>query len=80
MAEISQTGDKTKQMEVDSEKLNVERQIIVREIGRLEGLTQHANRSGDNNTKTLEAVLAIKIKYWAKRLNAVLGSNQGFSR
>ena len=75
MAEISQTGDKTKQMEVDSEKLNVERQIIVREIGRLEGLTQHANRSGDNNTKTLEAVLAIKIKYWAKRLNAVLGLN-----
>ena len=75
MAEISQTGDKTKQMEVDSEKLNVERQIIVREIGRLEGLTQRANRSGDNNTKTLEAVLAIKIKYWAKRLNAVLGLN-----
>ena len=75
MAEISQTGDKTKQMEADSEKLNVERQIIVREIGRLEGLTQRANRSGDNNTKTLEAVLAIKIKYWAKRLNAVLGLN-----
>ncbi|MDO8575027.1 MAG: AAA family ATPase [bacterium] len=75
MAEISQTGDKTKQMEVDLEKLNAERQGVTREIGRLEGLTQHAKRSNDNNTKTLEAVLAIKIKYWAKRLNAVLGLN-----
>ena len=74
-AEISQTGDKTKQMEADLGKLNTERQIIIREIGRLEGLAQHAKRNSDNNAKTLEAVLAIKIKYWAKRLNAVLGLN-----
>lgn len=72
MAEISQAGDKTKQVESDLNKLNIERQSVAREIGRLEGLTQYAKSSDDKNTKTLEAVLAIKTKYWAKRLNAVL--------
>lgn len=69
MAEISQTGEKTKQCEADLNKLNKERQMITREIGRLEGLTEHAKRSSDKNAKTLEAVLAIKTKYWAKRLS-----------
>ncbi|OGD25207.1 hypothetical protein A2819_02440 [Candidatus Azambacteria bacterium RIFCSPHIGHO2_01_FULL_40_24] len=75
MTEVFQTDGKTKQMEVDLEKLNIERQGVMREIGQLEGLAQHAKRSSNNNTKTLEAVLAIKTKYWAKRLNAVLGLN-----
>ncbi|MBI2446442.1 MAG: AAA family ATPase [Parcubacteria group bacterium] len=72
MAEVFQIGGKTKQMEADLERLNTERQSVMREIGSLEGLAQHAKRN-NNNTKTLEAVLAIKIKYWAKRLNAVFG-------
>ena len=73
MAEISQTGDRTKQIGADLGKLNAERQGIIREIGRLEGIAQYAKRMSDKNAKTIEAVLAIKIKYWAKRLNAVLG-------
>ena len=72
MAEISQTGNKAGQLETDLGKLNVERQNIMREIGRLEGLAEHATRTGQN-AKTIEAVLAIKIKYWAKRLQAVSG-------
>lgn len=74
-AEISQTGEKTKQLEADLDKLNKERQIIAREIGRLEGLAEYAKRSGDKNAKTLESVLAIKTKYWAKRLNVASGLN-----
>ncbi len=73
MAEISQTGEKTKQCETDLGKLNIERQGIMREIGRLEGIAQYAKRIRDKNTKTVEAVLTIKIKYWAKRLDAILG-------
>ncbi len=75
MAEISQTGGKTNQIEADLGKLNMERQNIMREIGRLEGINQYSKRISDKNAKTIEAVLAIKIKYWAKRLNAVLKIN-----
>lgn len=70
-AEISQTGSQTKQIEADLEKLNRERQNMIREIGRLEGMSQYSKRISDKNAKTIEAVLAIKIKYWAKRLDAV---------
>lgn len=70
MTDISQTGEKTKQIEADLNKLNKERQIVMREIGRLEGIAEYVKRSGNKNAKTLEAVLAIKTKYWAKRLSA----------
>ncbi len=73
MAGISQTGSTTKQIEADLGQLNMERQNIMREIGRLEGLAERTKKMSDKNTKTIEAVLAIKIKYWAKRLNAILG-------
>ncbi len=75
MAEVAKTGDKTKQIEADLEKLNTERQNITREIGRLEGLAQYIQKNNDKNAKTLEAVLAIKIKYWAKRLDVACELN-----
>ena len=70
LAKISQTGKESNQLEIDSEKLNVEQYNIMRELGRIEGLIESAKKHNVKNVKTLEAVLAIKIKYWAKRLNA----------
>jgi len=70
LAKISQTGKESSQLEIDSEKLNVEQYNIMRELGRIEGLIESAKKHNVKNVKTLEAVLAIKIKYWAKRLNA----------
>ncbi|MCX6813791.1 MAG: AAA family ATPase [Candidatus Azambacteria bacterium] len=69
MAKVSQTGEKSSRFEVDLEKLNAERHNIMREFGRLEGFIESAKRNNAKNVKTLEAVLAIKIKYWAKRLD-----------
>ena len=71
LAKISQTGKESNQLEIDSEKLNVEQYNIMRELGRVEGLIESAKKHNVKNVKTLEMVLAIKIKYWAKRLNAV---------
>jgi len=67
-AKISQTGEKSGQLEIDLEKLNAEQHNIMRELGRIEGLIESAKRNNVKNIKTLEAVLAIKIKYWVKRL------------
>ncbi|MCX6813082.1 MAG: AAA family ATPase [Candidatus Azambacteria bacterium] len=69
LAKISQTGKESGQLEIDSEKLNVEQYNVMRELGRIEGLIESAKKHNVKNVKTLEAVLAIKIKYWAKRLN-----------
>ncbi|MDP3004069.1 MAG: AAA family ATPase [Candidatus Azambacteria bacterium] len=69
LAKISQTGKENSQLENDLEKLNVELYDIMREFGRIEGLIESAKRNNAKNVKTLEAVLAIKIKYWAKRLD-----------
>lgn len=74
-AAFRKTGDKSKTVEVELEKLNQMRQEIMRELGRLEGLIESARRNNSQNVKTLEAVLAIKIKYWAKRLGAILAAS-----
>ena len=71
LAKISQTGKENGQLEIDLEKLNAEQYNIMRELGRVEGLIESAKKHNVKNVKTLEMVLAIKIKYWAKRLNAV---------
>ena len=73
MISVYQTDEKTKQVEEILNKLNLERQNTTRELGRVEGLIESFRRSGNKNTKTLEAVLAIKIKYWVKRLNVIFG-------
>ncbi|MDP2639017.1 MAG: AAA family ATPase [Candidatus Azambacteria bacterium] len=70
MLQFSQTGERSSQLGVDLEKLNAEKHNITRELGRLEGIIESANKNNIENTKTLEAVLAIKIKYWAKHLDA----------
>ena len=70
-AKISQTGGRGGQFEIDLEKLNAERNDAMREFGRIEGLIESAKKNNPQNTKTLEAVLAIKIKYWSKRLKTV---------
>jgi len=75
MADIAKTGDRSKIFETELEKLNRERHDIMREFGRLEGLIESAKRNSPQSAKTLEAVLAIKIKYWSRRLNAVLDLN-----
>lgn len=71
-ANFYQIGEKTRAFEDDLNKLNAERQNIMREFGRIEGLIESDKRSGDKNIKTVENILAIKIKYWAKRLGAAL--------
>ena len=71
MAGFSRIGEKSGQLEADLEKLNNERHGITRELGRLEGVIESAKRNNAKNIKTVEAVLAIKIKYWAKRLGAI---------
>lgn len=73
IAKVSQAGEKCSHFEVDLERLNAERHDIVRELGRVEGLVESAKRNNAKNVKTVEAVLAIKIKFWAKRLNAASG-------
>lgn len=73
MAKISQTGEKSGQLEIDLEKLNAEWRDITRELGRVEGIIESAKRHNVKNVKTLETVLAIKIKYWAKRLKITSG-------
>ena len=70
LAKISQTGKESCQFESNLEKLNAEQYNIVRELGRVEGLVESTKKHNVKNVKTLEAVLAIKIKYWAKRLDA----------
>ncbi|MDO8676705.1 MAG: chromosome segregation SMC family protein [Candidatus Azambacteria bacterium] len=70
MAQISEIGDKTKHFESELNRFNVDRQNIMREFGKVEGFIESHKRNSPQNKKTLEAVLAIKIKYWAKRLNA----------
>jgi len=70
MAKFSEAGEKNNQFETDLEKLNAERHDIARELGRIEGIIESAKRNNAKNIKTLEAILAIKIKYWAKRLDA----------
>lgn len=71
-AVFSQTEGKSKSLESELEKFNGDRHVIMREFGRLEGLIESAKKNSSKNARTLEAVLAIKIKYWAKRLGAVL--------
>lgn len=68
---VSETGEKSKRFEDELERLNTERHNITRELGRLEGLIESAKKNNRQNAKTLEAVLAIKIKYWGKRLGAL---------
>jgi chromosome segregation protein len=75
MGEVSQVSEKTKVIEADLEKLNTDRHDIVRELGRLEGLIESVKRNNVKNAKTLEAVLAIKIKYWGKKLGATSDLN-----
>lgn len=75
MAQISGAGDKTKHFESELNRLNIDRQNIMREFGRIEGLIESRKRNSLQNVKTLEAVLAIKVKYWAKRLNAAINLN-----
>ena len=70
MTKFSKVGEKNSQYEDNLEKLNTERHDITRELGRIEGIIESAKRNNTKNIKTLEAVLAIKIKYWAKRLDA----------
>lgn len=72
ITKFSKAGEKNGQFEINLEKLNAERHDITRELGRMEGIIESAKRNSAKNIKTLEAVLAIKIKYWAKRLDAVL--------
>ncbi|MDO8443844.1 MAG: AAA family ATPase [Candidatus Azambacteria bacterium] len=71
ITKFSKAGEKNGQFETSLEKLNTERHDITRELGRIEGIIESAKRNNAKNIKTLEAVLAIKIKYWAKRLDAV---------
>ncbi len=73
IAQISRSGEKSGGIENNLEKLNAEWSVAMRELGRIEGLIESAKRNDAANIKTLEAVLAIKIKYWAKRLDAALG-------
>lgn len=75
MATIAKTGSQSTTLEAEIQKLNQERHSIIREFGRLEGLIESAKRNNPQNAKTLESVLAIKIKYWFRRLNAVLDLN-----
>lgn len=76
MEKFSQTGTEGAKIEENLDALNVERQKITRELGRVEGLIESARNNNADNTKTLEAVLAIKIKYWAKRLDATLALSE----
>lgn len=73
MAQVSLNGDNTKHFESELSRFNVDRQNIMREFGKVEGFIESHKRNSAQNTKTLQAVLAIKVKYWAKRLNAVIG-------
>lgn len=73
-ASIFKFGEKT-QIDDNLNKLNIERQNVTRELGRIEGLIESARRNASSNVKTVEAILTIKIKYWSKRLNAVLELN-----
>lgn len=75
MADTYQIDEKIRQLENILGKLNIERQNATRELGRVEGLIESFKRGGNKVAKTVEVVLAIKIKYWAKRLNAVSGLN-----
>lgn len=68
---VSETGEKTKKFEAELERINIERHNITRELGRIEGLIESAKKNNAKTAKTLEAVLAIKIKYWGKRLGAL---------
>ncbi|MFH1393227.1 MAG: AAA family ATPase [Patescibacteria group bacterium] len=70
LTKFSKAGEKNSQFEVNLEKLNAERHEITRELGRIEGIIESAKKNNAKNVKTLEAVLTIKIKYWAKRLDA----------
>jgi len=72
MTNVSETGGKMKKFEADLERLSGERHNITRELGRIEGLIESAKRNNAKSAKTLEAVLAIKIKYWGKQLGAML--------
>ena len=71
MSDISKTGEKNKSLETELERVNIERHNVIRELGRIEGLIESAKKNRSKNTKTLEAVLAIKIKYWGKRLKTL---------
>ncbi len=73
MTQVSLNGDKTKHFEFELSRFNVDRQNIMREFGKIEGFIESHKRNNAQNTKTLQAVLAIKVKYWAKRLNAIIG-------
>ncbi len=72
MIKFSEVGEKNSQFEVNLEKLNAERHDITRELGRMEGIIESVKRNNAKNVKTLEAVLTIKIRYWARRLDAAL--------
>lgn len=71
MAGVSETGEKTGKFETELERINVEQREITRELGRIEGLIESARKNNAKTAKTLESVLAIKIKYWGKRLGAL---------
>ncbi len=71
-AGFSQVENKSKSFELELETLHRSRYEVNRESGRLEGLIESAKKNNAKNVRTLEAVLAIKIKYWAKRLGAFL--------
>lgn len=71
IASVSETGEKTKTFEAELERINIERHNITRELGRIEGLIESTKKNNAKTAKTLEAVLAIKIKYWGKRLGAL---------
>lgn len=71
MVGVYQVDENTKQYEDILSKLNIERQNATRELGRVEGLIESFKKNSSKSGKTVEIVLAVKIKYWAKRLSAI---------
>ena len=71
MTSVLAAGEKTKPFEINLERLNAERHNITKGLGRLEGLIESTRKNNSKNIKTVEAVLAIKVKYWGKRLGAL---------
>lgn len=66
------SSEAAKRIENDLSELSRERLDIQRQLGRLEGLIEAAKRVDHQKAKTLEAVLAVKIRFWSKRLEAAL--------
>ncbi|OGD29907.1 hypothetical protein A2833_01010 [Candidatus Azambacteria bacterium RIFCSPHIGHO2_01_FULL_44_55] len=66
------SSEAVSRIEQDLSELSRERLDIQRQLGRLEGLIEAAKKVDPQKAKTLEAVLAVKIRFWSKRLEAAL--------